>query len=148
MAAFTIKAQDTAGIELTVRVDVDGSIVVDTPDSANPPNNLVVGRLPDGLVPDTSTRSGCELRTRRPTREQLVADCALAIQGWLLTEWATFGLEALQGCLGRLFRGEQKAPDAAAPLPPRDVGQLDPLFGSKLQQRVLAHLQGWHAANT
>src|SRR5690349_15890716 len=67
MAGLTIRGRDPLGVELTIRVGGDGSIIADTPDSAFPPNNLVVGALPDALVPDTAGDSECRLRGRRPT---------------------------------------------------------------------------------
>jgi hypothetical protein len=147
MAGLTIRGRDPLGVELTIRVGGDGSIVADTPDSAFPPNNLVVGVLPDQLVPDTAGDSECRLRGKRPTREQLVEECALAIHGWLLMEWATFGVAPLQGCLGRLFRGGEPRPAANAPLKPAQAGGLDPEFGPKLIGRVLGHLEHWHAGS-
>jgi hypothetical protein len=140
-----IRSTDPRGIELDVLVAKDGSITAHTPESNFPPNNLVVGALPDGLVPDTATERVVELRGKRLTPQQLVSGCALAIHGWLLAEWATFGPERLQGCLSRLLRTPVAKP--AEPLPRIQAGALDPEFGSKLVAQVMLYLEQWQVAN-
>jgi hypothetical protein len=147
MPRLTIKSTDPRGIELEVLVAKDGTITAHTPTSDFPPNNLVVGALPDGLVPDTATERVVELRGKRLPPDKLLSGCALAIHGWLLSEWATFGVDLFQGCLGRHFRAMAGKPPASAPLPPAKAGALDPEFGPKLVAQVLRYLEQWQLAN-
>ena len=149
MPRLIIKSTDTRGIELHVLVAKDGSITAHTPTSEFPPNNLVVATLPDGLVPDTATERVIELRGKRITPEKLISSCAVAIHGWLLSEWATFGVEPLEACLGRTLRAIEAGhgPAAAPPLPPIKAGSLDPEFGNKLVAQVLGYLESWQTAN-
>jgi hypothetical protein len=149
MPRLIIKSTDPRGIELDVLVAKDGTITTHTPTSNFPPNNLVVGALPDGLVPDTATERVVELRGKRLAPDKFLSGCALAIHGWLLSEWATFGVETLQGCLGRHFRAlrERPAPPPAEPMPPAKAGALDPEFGPKLISQVMTYLEQWQVAN-
>jgi hypothetical protein len=146
MAGLTVIGTDTRGIDVTLHVTPDGRIVADTPDSAFPPNELVVARLHDGLVPDTSGDGTIDLRGRRFRREDLREACALAIFGWLLTEWARFGVQPLQGVLARIAGGHAPAPEPVAH--PTGVGVLDPEFGSKLAAQVMEYLEQWRAGVT
>jgi hypothetical protein len=149
MPRLIIKSIDTRGLELHVLVGKDGTITATTPNSNFPPNDLVVATLPDGLVPDTATERVIELRGKRITPEKLIANCSLAIHGWLLSEWASFGVETFEACLGRTLRAieDGHGPSAAPPLPPIKAGSLDPEFGSKLVAQVMGYLESWQTAN-
>jgi hypothetical protein len=97
-------------------------------------------------VPDTSDERTIDLSGRRFRREDLRGACALAIFGWLLTEWARFGVQPLEGVLARIAGGHTPAPEAVGPA--TGVGVLDPDFGSKLATQVMEYLEQWRAGLT